>query len=395
MSWPEGTASGQGPLQGVKVLDLSRILAGPTTTTILSDLGADVVKVERPGSGDETRRWGPPWAPNKTAAYFYVCNRGKRSVTFDMREEDDLSLVFDLIADADVLLENFLPGALDRMGLTREAIRERNAAIVHATISGYGNQSSKSSWPALDFVVQAHTGILGVTGSDPEHPVKAGVPVADLSAGLYATIGILAALRQAEATGKGSHIEVALADSCTSLLSNQAMNVLMCDTDPKPAGNTHPSVAPYQTLMAQDRLIAVAASSEVQFERMCKVLGAEELVQDERFATNGHRIEHRVELTRLLGEKLSVRPAAEWMRELNEAGVAAAVVNSPREALLEDPDIRERLVTEVSDGEHTFPQLRVPIRIDGEPLEPSAAPPALGSEDAAIRAALQRANGRV
>jgi crotonobetainyl-CoA:carnitine CoA-transferase CaiB-like acyl-CoA transferase len=388
LSWPAGSAHGTGPLGGVRILDLSRILAGPFATTILSDLGADVIKVERPEDGDESRRWGPPYASTQIAAYFYVCNRGKRSIALDLREDADRELVLGLAADADVLVENFLPGAMDRMGLTRELLRERNPRLVHATISGYGSDSSRATWPALDFVVQAHAGIIGVTGSDPDHPVKAGVPVADLSAGLYAVIGILAALREAEASGTGGHVEVALADACTSLLANQALNVLIGDMDPGPAGNTHPNVAPYETIMARDRLVAVAASSELQFARLCKVIGAPGLVEDARFATNAHRIEHRAALAGLIGERLVERPAEEWVRELNEAGVAAAVVNSPRE-LLEDSDVRERLVTEVSDGEHAIPQLRTPIRLDGEALAPSRVPPRLGADDAEVRAAMR------
>jgi crotonobetainyl-CoA:carnitine CoA-transferase CaiB-like acyl-CoA transferase len=393
MSWPPGSAGGSGPLEGVRVLDLSRILAGPFSTTILSDLGADVIKVERAGTGDETRRWGPPFAPNGTAAYFYACNRGKRSITLDLREPSDQAIALGLIEEADLLLENFLPGAMDRMGLDRATLQERNPRLVHCVISGYGHQSSRGSWPGLDFVVQAHAGVLGVTGSDPEHPVKAGVPVADLSAGLYATIGMLAALRRAAETGEGAHIEVALADACASLLTNQAMNVLIGGLEPEPKGNTHPSIAPYQTLHAADRLIAIAAASEVQFERMCRVIGREDLLADERFARNADRVAHRAELERLLEEAFTQRAAADWVRELNEAGVAAAVVNTPGE-MLSDPDTRERLVTELRDGDAVVPQLRTPIRIDGRPLEPGAPPPALGAHDAAIRDAIET-NGRV
>lgn len=394
MSWPPGFVGGSGPLQGVRVLDLSRILAGPFATTILSDLGADVLKVERPGSGDETRRWGPPFASTDIAAYFYACNRGRRSITLDLRHEDDRELALELVAEADVLVENFLPGAMDRMGLSRDVLQERNPLLVHAVISGYGHQSSRSAWPALDFVVQAHAGILSVTGTGPEAPVKAGVPVADLSAGLFATIGILAALRRVAETGEGTHVEVALADACGSLLVNQAMNYLIGGLNPRPAGNTHPNVAPYQTIQAQDRLIALAASSEVQFARLCKVVGREELIEDPRFATNQDRVANRAELETLLEQRFAARPAAEWVRALNEAGVAAAVVNSVGE-MLDDPDTRERLVAEVRDGEHTIPQLRTPIRLDGRPLEPGAAPPQLGADDAAVRKAIQQTTGRL
>lgn len=391
MSWPIGEVGGSGPLDGVKVLDLSRILAGPFSTTILSDLGADVLKVERPGSGDETRRWGPPFAPTDIAGYFYACNRGRRSITLDLMKDDDRSLVLELATEADVLLENFLPGRMERMGLSRDTLMECNRRLVHGTISGYGHGSSRSEWPALDFVVQAHAGILGVTGARAEERLKAGVPVADLAAGLFATIGILAALREAEQTGEGSHVEVSLADACGSLLVNQAMNYLIGGVDPKPAGNTHPNVAPYQTIEAKDRMLALAASSEVQFERLCRVVGREELIEDERFATNQDRVANRYDLERLLEERFAERSAADWVTALNEAGVAAAVVNSVGE-MLDDADTRERLVVHVQDGEHSIPQVRTPIRLDGKRLDPGAAPPHLGADDEAVRDAMRQAS---
>jgi crotonobetainyl-CoA:carnitine CoA-transferase CaiB-like acyl-CoA transferase len=244
MTWPAFDHTPRGPLAGVRVLDLSRILAGPFATQILADLGADVIKVERTGSGDETRRWGPPYAPSGDAAYFYACNRGRRSIELDLRDADDRDLLLDLVEDADVLMENFLPGAMERMQLGDDVLLSRNPRLVHGVISGYGHSSSRATWPALDFVVQAHAGVLAVTGPDPDTGVKAGVPIADLSAGLYSVIGVLAALRRAEQTGEGDRVEVALAEACGSLFTNQAMNYLIGSSEPRALGNTHPNVAP-------------------------------------------------------------------------------------------------------------------------------------------------------
>ena len=201
--WPAPETPREGPLAGIRVLDLSRILAGPFSTQILADLGADVIKVERAG-GDETRRWGPPFGPTGDAAYYYSCNRGRRSIVLDLSLDDDREVVLSLVGKADVLMENFLPGAMDRLGLGEEVLRERNPRLVHGVVSGYGQDSSRRSWPALDFVIQAYAGMLSITGPDAETNVKVGAPIADISAGLYMTIGVLAALRRAQATGAAS-----------------------------------------------------------------------------------------------------------------------------------------------------------------------------------------------
>src|SRR5581483_1514630 len=311
--WPGADQPSAGPLGGLRVLDLSRILAGPFSTQILADLGADVIKVERAGVGDETRRWGPPYAESGDAAYFYACNRGRRSIALDLRDPHDLELVLSLTAEADVLMENFLPGAMDRLGLGDDVLLARNPRLVHGVISGYGQDSSRRTWPALDFVVQAHAGILSVTGPDAETNVKVGVPIADLSAALYITIGVLSALRRARETGRGERVEVSLAEACGSLLLNQAMNHLIGGLEPQAMGNVHPNLAPYQVIAAKDKGVAIAASSEGQFERLCRVLGLDELVTDGRFATNPDRVANRPELERLLEQRMSERAAAEWV----------------------------------------------------------------------------------
>lgn len=385
MTWPASDDERTGPLAGVKVLDLSRILAGPFATQIMADLGADVIKIERPDTGDETRRWGPPFAASGDAAYFYVANRGRRSVALDLGVAADREVVLALADDADVIMDNFLPGALDRLGLDDETLRRRNPRLVHGIISGYGQRSTRASWPALDFVIQAHAGILSVTGPDADHRVKAGVPIADLSAGMLCTIGVLAALREATETGKGRRVEVSLAEACTSLLANQAMNYLIGGIEPRALGNNHPSVAPYQVFRAGDQDLAVAATSDVQFARLCQMVGLSKLADDPRFATNGDRVANRAELEGVLTARLETRPATEWVRELNEGGVAAAVINTVGQ-MLEDPDTSAGLVAELPDGTR---QLRTPIRLDGDPLPLSSPPPALGSHTESIRAAME------
>lgn len=388
MSWPDpDRALTPGPLSGVRVLDLSRILAGPFCTQVLADLGADVIKVERAGAGDETRRWGPPFASTGDAAYFYACNRGRRSVALDLRDDDDREVVLALVQDADVLMENFLPGAMERMGLDDGTLLARNPRLVHGVISGYGHDSSRASWPALDFVVQAHTGVLAVTGPDPQTGVKAGVPIADLSAGLYMAIGVLAALRDAQRSGRGGRVEVALAEACASLFTNQAMNYLIGGIEPRALGNTHPNVAPYQVVRAGDKALAVAATSDAQFARLCEVTGLDGLTRDPRFVDNAARVAHRDELEQALEARLAERPAGEWVTALNEAGVAAAIINSVGE-LLQDADIRAGLIGTVTTPRGPVRQLRTPIRLGGTPLPLSAAPPALGEHTDAIRVAV-------
>jgi len=387
MSWPTDEIERAGPLAGLRVLDLSRILAGPFATQVLADLGADVIKVERPGSGDETRRWGPPFAATGDATYFYACNRGRRSITLDLTDAADVEVALSLAEHAHVLMENFLPGTMEKLGLADDVLLERNPALVHGVISGYGHNSSRARWPALDFVVQAHAGVLAVTGPNPEVGVKAGVPIADLSAGLFAAIGVLAAVRRAEQTGEGGRVEVSLAEACTSLFTNQAMNFLIGGMEPRALGNTHPNIAPYQVIRAGGRDLAVAATSDVQFRRLCRVVGMPGLAQDPRFNTNRDRVANRAQLERILEEHLASRPAEAWVRELNEAGVAAAVINSVSE-MLTDPDTVQGLVSELPDGTK---QLRTPIRLGGEPLPLSSPPPRLGQHDAEIREALHEA----
>jgi glutaryl-CoA transferase len=394
VTWPAIDAQLEGPLAGLRVLDVSRILAGPYACMVLADLGADVIKVERPGSGDETRRWGPPFCDDGNAAYFVSVNRNRRSILADLKDERDAALIRAIADDADVFVENFLPGVTERLGLDAATLQERNPRLTYCTISGYGRDSARAAWPALDFVVQAHTGIMSVTGPDRDQRLKAGVPIADLSAGLFGVIGILASVLDTRASGRGHTVEVALADASAALLVNQAMNYLVGGIEPAPGGNAHPNVAPYQSISVGDEVIAIAATSDLQFARLAEAIGSPELAADPRFGTNAERVAHRRELEDVLARTLATGDISGWVTRLNQAGVAAARVNSIAQ-LFQDPDTHARLLTTAVDGDRKVPQVRSPIRIDGAAITPRSAPPLLGAHDEAVRTTLAREVGYV
>ena len=319
------------PLAGVRVVDLSRVLAGPYCTMMLADLGADVVKIERPGEGDETRTWGPPYAGGE-AAYFLAVNRSKRSVAVDLKEPEGRALVLDLCARADVVLENFRPGAAERLGLGAAAVHERNPTVVYCSITGFGRHGAPER-PGYDFVVQAESGLMAVTGEPDGPPTKAGVALVDVVTGLHAAVAIVAALRSREATGRGERIEVSLLDSAFSALVNVAQNALVTGEEPGRFGNAHPSIAPYQPFRAADGWVAVAAANDGLFARLCEVLGRNELARDERFLTNAARVRNRDELIALLEEAFAARGADDWVAELDAAGVPAGKIRGVLEAL--------------------------------------------------------------
>jgi crotonobetainyl-CoA:carnitine CoA-transferase CaiB-like acyl-CoA transferase len=319
------------PLAGIRVVDLSRVLAGPYCTMMLADLGADVVKVERPGEGDETRSWGPPWAGGE-AAYFLAVNRSKRSIAVDLKQPDGRELVLDLCARADVVLENFRPGAAERLGLGADAVQALNPRAVYCSITGFGRRGPHKR-AGYDFVVQAESGLMAVTGPEEGPPTKVGVALVDVVTGLHAAVAIIAALRAREQTGKGERIEVSLLDSAFSALVNVAQNALVTGEEPERFGNAHPSIVPYQPFRASDGWVAVAAANDSLFARLCDVLGRPELAGDERFRTNTGRVQNRAELLPLLEQDFAARPADEWVTALDDAGVPAGKIRGVLEAL--------------------------------------------------------------
>ncbi len=308
------------------MIDLSRVLAGPYCTMVLADLGAEVIKVERPGSGDETRSWGPPFAGGE-AAYYLSVNRGKRSCAIDLSQDTGRSLALELCAGADAVIENFKVGGAERLGLGYEQVRERNPAVVYCSITGFG--SHREPRPGYDFVAQAESGLMSITGPAEGPPYKAGVALVDVLAGLHAAVAIVAALK----CGAGGRIEVPLLDAALAGLVNVAQNALVTGRAPERHGNAHPNIVPYQDFETASGRIAIAAANDGLFGAMCRVLELEELAGDERFATNPGRVENRAQLIPLLEERLRERSAEEWVEALDAAGVPVGKVRSVPEAL--------------------------------------------------------------
>jgi crotonobetainyl-CoA:carnitine CoA-transferase CaiB-like acyl-CoA transferase len=325
MSSPDASLQ---PLRGVRVVDLSRVLAGPYCTMVLADLGADVVKIERPEGGDETRSWGPPFAGGE-AAYYLSVNRGKRSCAIDLSQPEGRDLALELCAGADAVIENFKVGGADRLGVGYEAVRARNARVVYCSITGFGSEREPPGRPGYDFVAQAESGLMSITGPADGPPYKVGVALVDVLAGLHATAAILAGLHG----GAGARIEVPLLDSGLAGTVNVAQNALVTGGEPARYGNAHPNIVPYETFDTSSGQIAIAAANDGLFGALCRVLGLDELAADDRFATNAGRVEHRGELIPLLAEQLRERPAEDWLRELDAAGVPVGKVRTVPDAL--------------------------------------------------------------
>jgi crotonobetainyl-CoA:carnitine CoA-transferase CaiB-like acyl-CoA transferase len=319
------------PLAGVRVLELSRVLAGPYATMTLADLGADVVKVEHPAGGDETRSWGPPYAGGESAYYLSV-NRGKRSVALDLKDPEGLELALELCARADVVVENFRPGGAARLGVGYDAVRARRADVVYCSISGFGEREPRDR-PAYDFVVQAESGLMSITGEPDGEPTKVGVALIDVLAGLNAAVAILAALHRRERTGEGDLIEISLLDSAFAGLVNVAQNALVTGEEPRRYGNAHPSIVPYQPFHASDGWIGVAAANAGLFRRLCDAVERPELAADERYGTNDARVRNRDALVGELAGVFAERASDEWMPLLLAAGVPAGKIRGVGDAL--------------------------------------------------------------
>jgi len=322
------SSSGTAPLAGVRVADLSRVLAGPYCTMVLADLGADVVKVERPEGGDETRSWGPPFAGGE-AAYYLSVNRNKRSCALDLSQPEGRVLALELCARADIVIENFKVGGAERLGVGYEQVRERNPTVVYCSITGFGSEREPLGRPGYDFVAQAETGLMSITGAEDGPPYKVGVALVDVLTGLHATAGVLAALQG----GEGARIEVPLLDSGLAALVNVAQNALVTGREPDRYGNAHPNIVPYQDFETSSGRIAVAAANDGLFRALCSVMGLTDLPSDERFGTNAGRVEHREELVPMLQERFRRRSAEEWLADLDAAGVPAGKVRTVPDAL--------------------------------------------------------------
>jgi crotonobetainyl-CoA:carnitine CoA-transferase CaiB-like acyl-CoA transferase len=373
-----------GALDGVRVLDLSRILAGPWAGQNLADLGADVIKVERPGTGDDTRGWGPPWlrdaqgAATSEAAYYLSCNRGKRSVTIDFTRPEGAELVRRLAADSQILLENFKVGGLAKHGLDWPAMREVNPRLIYCSITGFGQGGPYRDRAGYDFMIQAMGGLMAVTGSEAE-PMKAGVALCDVLTGMYATVAVLAALRHAERTGEGQQIDMALLDVQVASLANQALNYLTTGRNPHRWGNAHPNIVPYQAFATADGHVIVAVGNDAQFRRFCAVAGRPELADEPRWQRNSGRVEHRAELIPILAGLMRARPSAWWLRELEAVGVPCGPINELAEVFA-DPQVQAREVRlELPHpAAGTVPLVASPLRLMTTPPTYDRPPPMLG-----------------
>jgi len=384
-------------LSHVAVLDLSRILAGPWAGQVLADLGADVIKIERPGTGDDTRAWGPPFLRNADgtpnvradAAYYLCANRNKKSVTVDIATPEGQSIVRELARTADVVLENFKVGGLEPYGLDYESLRALNPRLIYCSITGFGQTGPYASRAGYDFLIQGMGGLMSITGRGPNEPgagpQKAGVAVTDILTGLYAAIGILAALAHRERTGAGQYIDLSLLDVQVACLANQALNYLVSGQVPERLGNAHPNIVPYQDFPTSDGYMIIAVGNDSQFARLCAAAGVAELASDPKFATNQQRVNNRGPLIDKLCAATRIRPTAQWIADLERVGVPCGPINSIA-AVFADPQVRARCMQ--VELPHplagSVPMVANPLRLSATPVSYRTAPPTLGAHTRAV-----------
>ena len=379
------------PLAGIRVLDLSRVLAGPWCTQLLADLGAEVIKIERPGAGDDTRHWGPPWhgeGEKRVAAYFLSANRGKKSAAIDFAKPEGATLVRKLAERSDIVVENFKVGGLKKFGLDAESLRAANPRLIVASITGFGQDGPYADRAGYDFIIQGMGGMMSITGLPDGQPgggpLRVGVAVVDLFTGMYTATAILASLFRRERTGEGAHIDMALFDTQIAVLANQVSNALVSGKDPPRQGNTHPNIVPYQPFEAADKPLIVAIGNDRQFGKLAELCGHPEWTTDERFSTNAARVGNRAEMVRLVGECIRQKPAAEWFEKLDAAGIPAGPINTISEALA-DVQAQHRHMIRTMAG---MPLIGSPMRIDGDRTDSDLPPPALGEHTAEVLEAL-------
>jgi len=380
-----------GPLLGFRVLDLSRILAGPWASQMLADLGAEVIKIERPGSGDDTRGWGPPYMPDESAAattesaYFHGANRGKQSLCIDMGKPRGQALIRDLVKHSDVLIENFKVGGLARYGLDYDSLKTVNSKLVYCSITGFGQTGPYATRAGYDFMIQAMGGMMSVTGEADGQPMKIGVALADVLTGLYAANAIQAALIHQRETGQGQYIDMALLDVQVATLANQAMNYLATGISPRRLGNAHPNIVPYQAFQTADGYIILAVGNDAQFERFCDLAEVPEIAADERFRKNSDRVGHRETLVPQISAIMQSKTSADWLEQLNSRGIPCGPINDI-EQVFADPQVQHRgLQLEL---EHPVAgkvaSVANPIRLSQTPIEYDQSPPLLGQHTDAV-----------
>ncbi len=376
----------KGPLTGVRVVDASRVLAGPYLAMMLGDLGADVVKVERPGSGDQTRAWGPPWVgegAERVSAYFVSANRNKRSVALDLKQPVARAAFSKLLSGADVLVENFLPAEWRRLGFRSSRFTHAHPRLVQCTVTSYGTNGPEADRPAYDVVLQAESGLMSLTGFAEGEPVRVGVAIVDVLSALYGLAAVLAALRRRDATGRGSRVEVSMADAGAAFLSYAAQSWLADGREPPRLGSAHPNLVPYQAFRAADGWIVVGVGSQELWRRFCAALERPELAEDPRFATSAERVRHRRELEDLLGGIFATRPVAHWDAALRAHRVPAGPPATVGEAVERARD-RGQVVDLPAGAYGILPTIAAPFHFDGQRSLPSAPPPALGQHTAEV-----------
>ena len=378
-----------GALSHIRVLDLSRVLAGPWCGQILADLGAEVIKVERPGAGDDTRTWGPPWmkdtAGNDTreAAYFMAANRGKKSITIDLSRPEGQALVKRLAAQSDILLENYKVGGLAQYGLDYASLHAEMPKLIYCSVTGFGQTGPYSGRAGYDFIIQGMGGLMSITGERDDlpggGPQKVGVAVSDLMTGMYSTVGVLAALAHRDVTGKGQHVDMALLDTQVAMTANMAMNYLASGKPPGRAGNAHSNIVPYQTFPTSDGHVIIAVGNDSQFAKLCAVMGCPELAKDERYATNPSRVKHRAVLVPLIAERIAQKPMQFWADALEAVGVPCGPINDLAQTFA-DPHVQHRgmRIELPHPTAGKVPLVGSPIKLSETPVTYQSAPPTLG-----------------
>ena len=378
-----------GALSGLRVLDLSRVLAGPWASQTLADMGAEVIKIERPGAGDDTRGWGPPFAKDANgndtteAAYYLTANRGKKSLTIDITKPEGQEIVRNLAAESDVVLENFKVGGLAKYGLDYATLSKVNPKLVYCSITGFGQDGPYKDRPGYDFMIQGMGGLMSITGAPDSapggQPMKVGVAVADIFTGLYATIGILAALHHRDVTGEGQYIDLALLDVQTAVLANQAMNYLATGNAPGRLGNAHPNIVPYEAFPTADGYLILAVGNDSQFKSFCAVAGLDALPLDERYATNRNRVANRTELVPLIRQAMVTKTTDEWIDALEKANVPCGPINT-LDRVFDNPQVKHRGMVKQLDHPTagTVPTVSNPIKFSKTPITDEKAPPMLG-----------------
>ena len=373
-----------GPIEGIRVLDLTRVLAGPYCTMFLGDLGAEVIKVEEPGVGDDSRGWGPPFAGGESA-YFLCVNRNKRSLTINIKSDQGVALLRRLAGMADVLVENFRPETMERLGLGEKELRALNPRLIYASLSGYGADGPMKDWPGYDVIVQAWGGLMSITGMPDGEPTKVGVAIVDIVAGLVLGQAILAALFARERTGVGQKIETSLLEAEVACLINAGSNYLIGGSVPGRHGNAHPNIVPYQSFKTGDGYLVVGVAGEAIWRRFCQAIGAPELADDQRFARNPQRVENRGELIDILAEIFLKRDSTSWIDLFNDAGIPCAPVQTVDQVFSSPQVIHRKMVTEVQHPTAgTIRMAGLPMKFSNTPASIRLAPPLLGQHTAEV-----------